>query len=99
VSGRVRWTSRAECDLEEIAYHIGVTESDPRVATALIDAICAKCEGYANQPEMGTLEEHLGDGLRCFVSRPFVVVYRRREDGIDIVRVVHGSRDYPELFT
>ena len=98
MNAQVRWTSKAESDLEEIAYHVGVSESDPKAATALVDGICEKCEGYANQPEMGTPEDQLGIDLRSFVYRPFVVIYRRREDGIDVVRVVHGRRDYPELF-
>jgi len=95
---RVQWTPTAEKDLEEIAYYIAVEDGRPSVADRLIDAIVRKCEQYSNQPVMGSLESDLGENLRSFSHKRYVVIYRPTDDGIEIMRVVDGSRDYPRLF-
>jgi plasmid stabilization system protein ParE len=56
-------------------------------------------------PELGSLCEfdppHLADirswTLRKF--RHFVILYRPMEDGVEVIRVVHGSQDMQSLLT
>ena len=52
----------------------------------------------AEQPEMG--EERKGFGVlgcRSFAVGTYVVFYRAIEGGIQVARVVHGSRDLDNL--
>jgi toxin ParE1/3/4 len=42
---------------------------------------------------MGRSREELADGLRSFAFGRYVVFYVALIDGIDVVRVLHGSRD------
>jgi plasmid stabilization system protein ParE len=45
------------------------------------------------------LSEDLGPDVRCFSFRKnYVVIYRPLDDGIDVLRVFHTSRDYARLF-
>jgi toxin ParE1/3/4 len=89
----------AEDDLASIARYIGVDRQSPQAATDVIEAFRRKCEPYAHQPEMGDLRTELGDDLRSFTfMRNYVAIYRPLEDGIDVLRVFHGARDYVRLF-
>jgi toxin ParE1/3/4 len=42
---------------------------------------------------MGRARTELAANLRSFVVLPFVVFYRPCEDTIEVIRVLHGSRD------
>lgn len=93
----VTWTPAAERDLEDIAYYIGVTDHRPSTAMRLIDQLVAKCQLYATQPAMGARYPELGENLRLFRHKRYVVIYKPHEAGIEVLRVVDGSRDYPAL--
>ncbi|MCH8828425.1 MAG: type II toxin-antitoxin system RelE/ParE family toxin [Planctomycetes bacterium] len=83
----------------EIADSIIVSQNDSRAAELFIDEIEQKFRSYSHQPGMGTLREDLGEGLRCFtVRKQYVVIYRPIDDGISVLRIFHGARDYPRLF-
>lgn len=47
---------------------------------------------------MGELCPDLGEGIRIFAFGKYVVIYRPLDDGIDVLRVFQGHRDYPTLF-
>ena len=95
---RVAWTPTAEQELGEIAFHIAVVEHRPAAADRLTDDIVAKCELYATKPHAGTPRGDLGEGFRVLVQRPYLVVYRPIDDGIEVLRVLDGRRDYRSLF-
>jgi toxin ParE1/3/4 len=40
----------------------------------------------------------LSEGLRSFPVGDYLVFYREADQGIEIVRVLHGSRDIAALF-
>ena len=63
-----------------------------------VDRVEAKCQMLAHSPGMGFRRDDLTPGLRCWPVGRHVIFYRCVTDGIDIVRVVHGSRDLAKLF-
>jgi plasmid stabilization system protein ParE len=85
-------------DLEEIAFHIAVTDSRPLTAKRIVEELIAKCDFYANCPDIGTAADHLFEGCRIGRHKRWAIFYRMRSDGIEIVRIVDGARDYPSLF-
>jgi toxin ParE1/3/4 len=95
---RAKWTSTAKRELDEIHDFIGEKRQSPAPAAKLVREIHRKANLYVTQPEMGTLREDLGEGFRIFSHKPYIVVYRVIEGGIEVVRVVDGRRDYPALF-
>lgn len=92
---------QAELDLLDIAEHIA-EDAGPRAAHRFIDELDEKLTLYATQPEAGRarpeLSEDLQSDLRSFPFGRYVIFYRPMEDGIAVVRVLHGSRDIPALF-
>ena len=89
----------ADIDIAGIARYIGIEKQSPIAACRFIDEIYEKFNQYAHQPEMGEPRDDLEEGLRSFTfKKHYVVVYRPLGDGIDVLRVIHGARDYPTLF-
>ncbi len=52
----------------------------------------------AEHPGMGTSFDDLAPGLRGFPVGRYVIFYRCRQDGIEIVHVYHGARDLRSQF-
>ena len=91
-------TPAAEADLEEIGYHIAITEQRPEIARNNLEGIVAACELYAENPRLGQRMEKLGAECRIFRFKRWVVVYRPTSGGIEVLRIVDGARDYARLF-
>ncbi|MGH7989069.1 MAG: type II toxin-antitoxin system RelE/ParE family toxin [Limisphaerales bacterium] len=49
-------------------------------------------------PLLGREREELLPRLRSFPVSRYVIFYRPMENGIEVVRVLHGARDFPPLF-
>ena len=52
----------------------------------------------AEMPESGRQREKLAPELRSFAVGNYVIFYRPIENGVEIVRVLHGARDLPPVF-
>ena len=80
-------------------HAIAVVEHRPAAADRLTDDIVAQCELYATRPHAGIPRGDLGEGFRVLVRRPYLVVYRPIDDGIEVLRILDGRRDYRSLFS
>jgi toxin ParE1/3/4 len=91
---RLRWTRRAERDLEEIASYIGQDSpaAAARVVLELIDHVEAN---LPKRPAMGRPGRILGTRELVIGALPYIVPYRVREKDIEILRVLHTSRRWP----
>lgn len=85
----------AECDLEEIWWYIA--QESPNNADRFLDRIQERCLSLADFPQMGASRNELKTGLRSQPVGNYLIFYFPLEDGIDIVRVLHGSRDIESL--
>ncbi|WP_341710400.1 type II toxin-antitoxin system RelE/ParE family toxin [Limnobacter sp.] len=86
----------AELDILEIWDFIAedsVTEAD-----LWIDKLDEKLLLWATQPMMGRSRDELATGLRSFAFGRYVVFFLPISDGLDVVRVLHASRDINEHF-
>jgi toxin ParE1/3/4 len=89
-------TPAAEVDLCDVWQHIA--DDSPTIADQFLDLLNAKCNLLAKYPELGEGHPELGARIRCFPVVSYVIVYRPIEDGIELVRVLHGGRDFESLF-
>ena len=89
-------SSRAEIDLIEIWGYIA--KDDPLAADRQLDRIDAACEMLAENPQGGPRREDLARGLRFYPVGNYLIFYTAGDDGITVVRVLHGARDYPHEF-
>ena len=93
---RIVFAPAAAADLTEIYDFIA---ADNRAAAlALIDRLEHQAATLAAQPGIGRARPELWPDLRSFAVGKYVIFYRPHEDGIEIVRVLHGMRDIVRIF-
>ena len=92
----VKVAAAAEEDLRKIwAY---VAERNPEAASKLIKDITGKFTLLRDHPLMGRDQSRLLVNLRSFVVRDYFIFYQPFDDGVEILRVLHGSRDIESIF-
>lgn len=89
-------TERCEQDLIELWLYIA--EDNPAAADRVLDEIDVKCQLLAEQPRLGPARPDIRPELRYFPVGSHLILYREITGGVEIVRVVHGARDLPDLF-
>lgn len=94
--GTFRLSAAAENDLVDIwcyaANHSETTADD------LIDQLVKRFLMLASFQEAGRRREALAPGLRSFPVSQHVIFYRSVPAGIEVIRVLHGSRDIEQAF-
>ncbi|HEY4080525.1 MAG TPA: type II toxin-antitoxin system RelE/ParE family toxin [Burkholderiaceae bacterium] len=88
---------QAEADILEIWDYIAEDSFDE--ADRWLDRLDEKLVLWATQPTMGRARDELSPGLRSFAFGRYVVFFEALANGIDIVRVLHASRDVDDFFT
>ncbi len=73
-------------------------QDNPYAATGLVDLVEQKCYLLAENPEIGRKRDELAPELRCFPVKSYVIYYRCREKGIEVIRVLSSARDVDSLF-
>ena len=92
----------AESDLQEIFVYLG--RSSTRTANRFLGAADQAMHQLAAMPALGGLceSDHPNlAGLRLWPIRRFpkyLILYRPLDDGVEVLRVVHGARQIEELF-
>lgn len=87
-------TNKVEEDLIEIWMYIAV--DNPTAADKFLDQIDAKCVLLANNLGIG-LRSDIAPELRYFPVTSYLILYREINQGIEVVRVVHGARHLPDI--
>lgn len=74
--------------------------ADDSVAAAdrWVDDLDAQFRMLATQPMMGRARDELAPRVRSVPFGRYVVFYVPLDDGIDVVRVLHGARDIDAMF-
>lgn len=91
----IRFRPGAREDLRGIWRY--VARDDPRAADRLTRAIERKLAPLAANPMLGRARPELRADLRSLAHRPYVILYRPLDDGIEVVRILHGARDLAAL--
>ena len=89
----VRWTGPA-ADLTHICDHtekrFGAAQAR-RAAMAIYDAAAA----LQDMPLRGRPGRRPGTRELTVASLPFVIIYRAGKEAVEIVRILHGSQQWP----
>ncbi len=93
---RVRWLRRALQNLDEEAEYIA--RDDPDAAAQMVDRIATSVERLATHPALGRTGRIPGTRELMVSGTPYVVPYRVRGETVEILRVFHGARKWPEKF-
>lgn len=93
---RYKLSQLAEQDLEDIWVYI--TGQNPLASDKQIAQILDRLPMLAQFPDMGKKQDGLLKELRSFPIKPYIVFYVKIVDGIEILRILHQSRDFESQF-
>ena len=88
-------TEHAEADLAEIFDYLD--EHSPQAAERLAAAIDERGALLSQFPQLGRSREELAAGLRSLVVERYVLFYRVTAHAVEILRILHGSRDIDSI--
>ena len=90
----VVWTDRAVSDLDAIGDFIAA--DDPVAAERWVRVLIAAAEGAAGTPLAGRRVPQLGrDDIREVLKRTYRIVYRVRDDRVEVLTIFEGHRLFP----
>ena len=67
-------------------------------ADAFFDTLKERCQLLADTPQMGRVRPELGAEVRSWPLGNYLIFYRISDVGVEILRVLHGTRDISTLF-
>ncbi|MGC2239184.1 MAG: type II toxin-antitoxin system RelE/ParE family toxin [Pyrinomonadaceae bacterium] len=92
----VQLSASARADLEEIYSYIAGDNAG--AADKITLEMLEKFRLLAGNSMLGRARHELMVNLRSFSHRRYIIFYFPIDDGIEIFRVLHGSRDIDSLF-
>jgi len=96
---RLSYTPQAEIDVFDIVEYTSKVIEDTDAAFDVGDALYDQCEKLASLPgTLGHPRADLGEGLRTFPFKSFVIVFRYVGERLEVTRILHAKRDIDELF-
>ena len=75
-----------------------IADDNPDAADQWVDQLDTQLRLLATQPLLGCARDELAPGIRSFPFGRYLVFYLPISDGIDVVRVLHGTRDVDKVF-
>ncbi len=88
---RIIWAPQAIQDVEAIRSYVG--RGSTRYADLVVDRIVAAVDRLEKNPRSGRIVPELGDeSVREVIHGHYRIVYRLRDDVIEIATVFHGAR-------
>lgn len=92
---RLRWTRLAEQDLDAIAQYIG-QDSPASAARVVLELIDQAETLLPRNPAIGRPGRVIGTRELVIGSLPYIIAYRVRDKDLEILRVLHTSRAWPQ---
>ena len=93
---KIRWLSLAQADLESIEEYI--SEDSPTQAIEVVMRIIEAVEVLEDHPQIGKLGRVDGTRELVISNLPYNIPYRKKGQWIEILRVFHQTRKWPEKF-
>ncbi len=91
---RIRWTGLALADFTHICdhsdLHFGPVRGR-RTALQIYEAV----DSLAGFPNIGRSGRKAGTSELVISGLPFLVVYRLKDETVEIVRILHGAQKWP----
>ncbi|MTJ10339.1 MULTISPECIES: type II toxin-antitoxin system RelE/ParE family toxin [unclassified Anabaena] len=90
---QVKWLRQALRNLEQA--HNYVFQENPTSAQELIIKIQNAASQLQNYPFMGKSGRVEGTRELIISNSPYILIYRVKEESVEILRVLHTSKRYP----
>ena len=92
---RILWLSDAREDVKDLFLYI--LENNPAAARRIRNSIYDSVKGLASNPAIGRSGRVFGTRELVIPKTPYIVAYRVRNDVVEILRVIHGARDWQRV--
>ncbi len=89
-------SENAQTDVKEIWLYI--SEKNPISADVLIEDLFRKFQLLARNPELGKNKDRFFLNLKSFPLKNYLIFYVPNDNGIEIFRVIHSSRNIDSIF-
>ncbi len=94
-----RVTRRPEAETDVLDIWGFIAEDSIAEADRWVDRLDERLQLWATQPMIGRAREELAPGIRSMAFGRYVAFFAPIHDGIDLVRVLHSSRDIDATFS
>lgn len=93
---QIRFTEAVASDLEEIYTYIA--DDSLVAADKVIGRLQKRWHLLADNPGTGRRRDNLQSNLRSVSEGNYVIFYQAIPSGIELVRILHSSRDIEQMF-
>jgi toxin ParE1/3/4 len=90
---RLEWTQPAFKDVQEAGRYIAL--DDPQAAKRMAERVREAVEYLVDQPNIGRPGRMQGTRELVISGTPFIAVYWVRGDVVQILRLLHHTRQWP----
>ncbi|MEQ1589484.1 MAG: type II toxin-antitoxin system RelE/ParE family toxin [Gallionella sp.] len=91
---RVRWLRKALLNLDQAANYIA--QDNPKAAAEFVIHLRDSALMLGEQPNLGRVGRISGTRELVIANLPYILPYRVRNDTVEILRVLHTARKWPE---
>ncbi|MFM5887935.1 MAG: type II toxin-antitoxin system RelE/ParE family toxin [Dolichospermum sp.] len=91
---QVKWLRQALRNLEQVRNYI--IQDNPTAAQELIIKIQNAANQLEKYPFMGKSGRVEGTKELIISNSPYMIIYRVKEESVEILRILHTSKCYPE---
>ena len=96
---RLAISPRAQADLDDIWIFIASESGSADSADRVLDSIAGTLNVLRRSPYAGrSRDQDLRPGLRSFPAGNHVIFYQIESGDVQVLRVLHGSRDIKAIF-
>jgi toxin ParE1/3/4 len=96
---RLSYTTAARRDLLSIFDYIRTESSSAELARSFVDRLRQQCGKLASLPgTLGRARPEVRPDIRSFAFKGYVIFFRYRGEGLEIVSVLEGHRDIDAAF-
>lgn len=93
---RVKWLNRALENLDaEAAY---IAQENPKAARECVVHILNSVQQLTQHPQIGRAGRVFGTRELVITHYSYIVPYRIKDDTVEVLRVFHSSRKWPNQF-
>ena len=90
---------QAKQDLADIARYITKESGDRHIGYDFAKRLLSKCRDLVSYPyQMGSPRDELRKNLRSFPFGSYVIFFQYEADTLNIITIIHGSRDIIAMF-
>lgn len=93
---QIKWLRRAVENLDQEIQNI--SRDNPTAAAHIAESIVSAVKDLKQYPAMGRAGRVPGTRELVVTNTPYIIPYRVRQDRIEIIRVLHASRGWPQSF-